>query len=206
MVLLESIKNFFSLKGKERPVFFIALSVLLFIWSCAGSTYHDMAVQDPSKLVSLQDSLSQNGLSTNLIRSLTLAHKTLGEIAYEEGEHEVATHHFSNALKLSPKDTSSLYGALMVEAHLLYRTGKKEKLWDSIENYHKAALLRSHDGEPYYYIGCAYHKIGDKDFDLIMEAYDRALSLDLNPRLRSLAQKARSEAADRDQRLKDFWK
>ena len=206
MALLESIKSFFSLKGKERPIFFISLLVLLFIWSCAGSTYHDMAIQDPSKLVSLQDSLSQNELSNKLIRSLTLAHKTLGEIAYEGGEHEVATHHFSNALKLSPKDTSSLYGALMVEAHLLYRTGKKERLWDSIENYHKAALLRSHDGEPYYYIGCAYHKIGDKDFDLIMEAYDRALSLDLNPRLRSLAQKARSEAADRDQRLKDFWK
>ena len=206
MSLLERIKNFFSLKDRKRPAFFIAFSILFFIWGCAGRAYQDMAVQDPSRLVSLQDSLSKDGLSPNLIRPLTLAHKTLGEIALERGEHEVATYHFSSALKLSPKDTVSLYGVLVADAHLLYRTGKKEKLWDAIEAYHRAALLRPNNGEPYYYIGRAYHKISDKDFDLIMEAYDRALSLDLNPRLRSLAQKARLEAVGRDQRLKDFWK
>ncbi len=206
MSLLERIKNFFSLKDRKRPAFFIAFSILFFIWGCAGRAYQDMAVQDPSRLVSLQDSLSKDGLSPNLIRPLTLAHKTLGEIALEGGEHEVATYHFSSALKLSPKDTVSLYGVLVADAHLLYRTGKKEKLWDAIEAYHKAALLRPRSGEPYYYIGRAYHKIGDKDFDLIIESYDKALALDLSPGLKELAQKAKSEAENRDQLLKEFWK
>ena len=89
---------------------------------------------------------------------------------------------------------------------MLYETGNKNKLWESIQKYYSAASLQKSLGEPYYYIGLAYHKIGDKDFDLIIESYDKALELNLSSDLKDTVVKQRSIALDRNRVLKDFWK
>ena len=56
----------------------------------------------------------------------------------------------------------------MAEGHLLQKSGKKDKLWSSIQAYNKAAMIFEKAGAPYYYIGNSYLKLGDKDFDLII--------------------------------------
>ena len=165
-----------------------------------------MAISSPDLLVSLEDSLLQSQPSSAIISSIVFAHKTLGQEARDNEKYENAIGHYSRALKLSPNDTASIYNTLMIQGHLLYRSGKKDKLWDAIQIYNKAAIVLENLGEPHYYIGKSYHKISDKDFDLIIESYDKALDLELSPKLRSAVVKARENAIIREKKLKDFWK
>ena len=59
---------------------------------------------------------------------------------------------------------------------------------------------------PHYYIGKSYHKLGDKDFDLIIDSYDKALALELSTELRKLVSQDREDVLTREKKLKDFWK
>ena len=45
-----------------------------------------------------------------------------------------------------------------------------------------------------------------KDFDLILESYQKALSLHLSSKLKEKVEAEISLVADREKRLKDFWK
>ena len=58
---------------------------------------------------------------------------------------------------------------------------------------------------PYFYIGLSYQKIGDKDFDLILEAFQNALLLELSDNLRKETQSQFEKTKKREQQLKDFW-
>jgi len=165
-----------------------------------------MAISSPDLLVSLEDSLLQSQPSSAIISSIVFAHKTLGQEARDNEKYENAMGHYSRVLNLSPNDTASIYNTLMIQGHILYRSGKKDKLWDAIQIYNKAAIVLENLGEPHYYIGKSYHKISDKDFDLIIESYDKALDLELSPKLRSAAVEARENAIIREKKLKDFWK
>ena len=86
----------------------------------------------------------------------------------------------------------------MAEGHLLQKSGKKNKLWSSIQVYNKAATTLEKAGAPHYYIGKSYHKLGDKDFDLIIESYDKALALELSTELRKLASQDREDVLMRE--------
>ena len=206
MSLLIKTKNSFSLKVIKKPFSFLAFFLILFFWSCAGNTYKQMAIASPNKLISLEDSLLQSNPSPTTIYSVASAHKVLGQRAIEVENYEKAINHFSNVLKLLPKDTLSIYKTLLLQGHILYNTGKKDKLWDAIELYNKAAIVFETLGEPHYYIGRSYHKISDKDFDLIIESFDRALELELSAGLRKVINEAREDAMFREKKLKDFWK
>ena len=206
MSLLIKTKSSFSLKVIKNPFSYLALLVVLFFWSCAGNIYEQMATENPSKLLLLEDSLLRSNPSPATISSVTLAHKVLGQRAIDIENYKKAMNHFSNALKLSPKDTLSIYKTLLLQGHILYNTGKKDKLWDAIEVYNKAAIVFETLGEPHYYIGKSYHKISDKDFDLIIESFDRALELELSAGLRKVINEAREDAMFREKKLKDFWK
>ena len=165
-----------------------------------------MASRNPNKLLSIKDSLLRSSSKTHIVHSIALAHKTLGDSAIQEGNYEKAKDHFTKALKFSPNDSLYMYNQLMAEGHLLQKSGKKDKLWSSIQAYNKAAAIIEKAGAPYYYIGNSYLKIGDKDFDLIIESYEKALALDLSTDLREQVIQAREHVSMREKKLKDFWK
>ena len=165
-----------------------------------------MASSNPNKLLSIKDSLLQSSSKTHIAHSIALAHKTLGDSAIQEGNYEKAKDHFTKALKLSPNDSLYIYNQLMVEGHLLQKSGKKDKLWSSIQTYNKAAAILERAGAPYYYIGNSYLKLSDKDFDLIIESYEKALALELDTDLRKRVIQAREQVLAREKKLKDFWK
>lgn len=184
----------------------LVLFVVLVFWGCATNIYQEMAINSPDSLVSLEDSLLQSQPSSVIVSSIALAHKTLGQKARDNEKYENAIEHYSRALKLSPNDTVSIYNTLMIQGHISYESGKKDKLWDAIQSYNKAAIVLENLGEPHYYIGKSYYKISDRDFDLIIESYNKALDLELSPKLRSAAIEARENATIREKKLKDFWK
>ena len=193
---------------KARSITYLncLIPLVLFFFSCAGNKYQQMANDNPEALVALEDSLSTSGLSPSMSRLLTFAHNRLGTKELEIGNYEKAIVHFSHALQLSDGDTLSQYNLLLAEGHSIYKKGNKNGLWDAIQKYNKAAQLKPRLGEAHYYIGLSYHKIGDTDFDLIIEAYKKALELSLKPETRQKAEDALLLLLEREKRLKDFWK
>jgi len=95
---------------------------------------------------------------------------------------------------------------LMAQGNLLLETGKKNDGWSAIQAFNKASQLNPSSGIPYYYIGLAYRKIGDKDFDLIIEAFQIALSLDLDIDLKEKTKSAYEKEKKREKKLNDFWR
>ena len=193
---------------KEHEIIIRLFGTLLIVisWNCAGNKYKQMATSNPNKLLSIKDSLLQSNSTTHIIHSIALAHNALGENAIQEGNYEKAKTHFTEALKLSPNDSLYIYNHLMAEGHWLQKSGKKDKLWSSIQIYNKAATIFEGAGAPYYYIGNSYLKLGDKDFDLIIESYEKALALELSIDLREQVIQAREHISMREKKLKDFWK
>ena len=119
----------------------VALFIILVFWGCATNIYQEMATSNPDLLISIEDSLLQSQPSSAIISSIVLAHKALGQEARDSEKYEIARDHYSSVLKLSPTDTVSIYNTLMIKGHLLYRSGKKDKLWDAIQSYNKAAIV-----------------------------------------------------------------
>ena len=206
MIHLKTIKNYSSLKEHKTIAGLFGATLIVFVWSCAGSSYKQMAISNPQKLISIEDSLLQLRSTTQIVNSIALAYEIIGDSAMVRGDYEKAKKHFTNASKLAPNDSLYMYNQLMAEGHLLQKSGKKNKLWSSIQVYNKAATTFDKAGAPYYYIGKSYHKLGDKDFDLIIESYDKALALELSPKLRKLVSQDREDVLTREKKLKDFWK
>ena len=165
-----------------------------------------MAINNPHQLIALEDSLSKKELGYKKKEALTIAHKSIGLSNMKNKQYIKAKIHFEKALFYSEVDSIARYSLYMIEGHLLRNTGKKEKLWDAIQMYYKAARLKPISGEPYFFIGKSYQSLGNKDFDLILESYQKALNLKLSKEIKEKVEREYSLAADREKRLKDFWK
>ena len=175
------------------------------MWQCVGTNYEKMAIENPDALIAIKDSIALKGLTSSSLEALTLAHNNVGLAALKSDNYQKARQHFSQALQLSTEDTVARYNLLITEAHIKYKKGNKDGLWDAIQKYNKASFLKPSLGEPHYYIGLSYLKLSDTDFDLILESYEKALLLDLNPVLRAKVESQKSQASDRKNRLKEFW-
>ena len=180
--------------------------LFILINNCATNIYQKMALENPEALVALEDSLSRAELSSATTRSLIMAHNTVGNSALESEDYGKAIMHFSNAVQLSEEDPLLKYNLLIAEGHFLYKKGNKNGLWDAIQKYNRAAQLKPDRGDAHYYIGMSYHKIGDTEFDLIIESYEKALTLSLTPELMKKTEDALTVVLNREKRLKDFWK
>ena len=183
------------------------LIFMVFSYNCAGLSYKKLSRQNPEKLIAMQDSLLlAHGESSNLINALVFAHNHVGIESVSENNYMKASNHFLQALELNDQDTITQYNLFLIEGHMFLKKGDKNGLWDGIEKYAHAASLRPDLGEPHYWIAQIYIKLGDTDFDLILESYEKALSLTLDQALLSRAEKGYNETLDRKKKLDKFWK
>ena len=180
---------------------------MVFSYNCAGLFYTKLSRQNPEKLIAMQDSLLlAHSESSNLVNALVYAHNHVGMESVSENNYMKASDHFLQALELNDQDTITQYNLFLVEGHMFLKKGNKNGLWDGIEKYAHAASLRPDLGEPHYWIAQIYIKLGDTDFDLILESYEKALSLTLDQALLSRAEKGYNETLDRKKKLDKFWK
>ena len=194
----------FGLKDKVKNYFIFFL--FAFLISCSTISYRQMAMESPYNLISLEDSLRNTDLSKKNQEALALAHKNIGLNKIIKKDYDGARIHFLNVLNYSNDDSIAQYNLFMIDGHLLRETGKKEKLWDAIELYYKAIRIQPLNGEPYFFIGKSYQSLGNKDFDLILESYQKALGLQLSTELKEKVEAEISLVSDREKKLKDFWK
>ena len=179
--------------------------IITFVLSCATTNYKEIALTNPEKLIKMQDSLDSIK-SPNFNEALIMVFNSRGLKAMEKQNYNEALNYFQKSQKLSQADTVSKYSLLMASAFQKFSSGNKEILWDAIQSFYKASDIYPHNGEPHYYIGETYLKLGNKDFDLIIDSYDKALSLNLNELLREKVKNSKKEALRRRDLLENFWR
>ena len=200
-------KIYFFLKAKTSTLLSFIITVTLLFWNCSQTiNYKQLSENNPHALLSIADSLKDNKDKSGVDQYLVVAHNNIGLNAISKKNYSKAVMHFSKALDISKDDTIAMYNLLLCEGHLHYQTGKRDKLWESIQKFYRAAQLQSKLGEPHYYIGRSYQRIGNQDFDLIIESYNKALSLNLENGLRLLIEEERDLIMNREKRLINFWK
>ena len=182
-------------------------TVTFLLWNCSQTiNYKQLSENNPHAFLSMADSLKDTKDKNRIDQYLVVAHNKIGLNAISKKNYSKAIVHFSKALYISKDDTLAKYNLLLCEGHLHYQTGKKDKLWESIQKFYRAAQLQAKLGEPHYYIGRSYQRIGNQDFDLIIESYNKALSLNLENGLRLLVEEERDLIMNREERLINFWK
>ena len=184
-----------------------SILIAILFYDCAGSAYKKMSIENPEGLLSMQDSLLRTKKNdVNILDALVTANNKVAEKHMKQGDYISAGDHFKKATELNTSDLVSEYGLLLADGNILVNKGNKNGIWDAIEKYSKAATLYPKNGEPFYWMAIAYTKLGDTDFDLILESYEKALSLELGNKLRTEAEKKHKHAIERKNKLDSFWK
>ena len=180
---------------------------MILFYDCTGSGYKKMSIENPEALLSLQDSLLiVKGGDKTIIDALVNAHNNVAGKYINKGDNVSAASHYKKARRLNSSDNVSKYGLLISEGRLLVSRGNKNGIWDAIEKFSKASTLYPTKGEPFYWIAVSYTKLGDTDFDLILESYEKALSLELDEKQRSEAEEKYEKEKERKKKLDSFWK
>ena len=165
-----------------------------------------MAIDSPRELIDIQDSLVNSNLSKKNQEALALAHRKIGMMHMVEKNYLKAKNNFSNVLVFLADDSTARYNLLMIDGHLLRKTGKKENLWNAIEIYYKASRFQPDNGEPFFFIGKSYQSLNGNDFDLILESYQKAIELKLPEMIKNDVEQEILSVSKREKKLKDFWK
>lgn len=172
-----------------------------------GPSLQDLAVTNPDLVVARQDSLlAKRTGDPQLVATLVEAHLSIAQRERQaDPRSEKAREHFQAALALNDTCRDAKYGLVMIEGLRLFKLGGRMDLWDALEQFGRAATLRPKRGEPHVWMARAYEKKDDDDFDLILERYNQALSLNLPPDLKAAAEAERTRIRERKDKLESFW-
>ena len=189
----------------------IKLIILIFagihLLNCSGANFKKMSIEDPRSLLAIQDSLIlENKNNQNILDALMTANNNMGKNYLINGELSLAIDHFKKAISLNSENKFSKYSLLIAEGQLLIKRGNKNGIWDAIEKFSKASNYFPNNGEPFYWMAISYTKLGDTEFDLILESYEKSLSLELSENIKSEVEKKYEKAKKRKQNLDSFWK
>ena len=113
---------------------------------------------------------------------------------------------YKKILEIDPKNSTARYHIYMAEGETNHIKGHKNGQWDAIQSFAKAATTIDTVGEPYYWAGRAYEKKDEMDFELPLEAYDKALNLYLPQDIHTLVIANREALIKRKKTYEDFWK
>ena len=191
-------KTYFGLKGRVN--FRIqSLILALIIISCAP-TPSSIAKTNPSELIEKADSLILKHPNDIALRNaIVVAHLNLAKKSNDPS-------HYKSILKFDPKNKSANYFINIQKGKNHHKKGHKNGQWDAIQSFAKAAALIDTLGEAYYWLGQAYEKKDEMDFELPLESYDKALALYLDNDMRLKTNSARASLLKRKKTYEDFWK
>ena len=187
----------------------ISIFITLF-YSCAifEPSLKTLSETAPDVVVAKQDSLLalSKEKRPEFVTILTTAHINIARRAEKSGDISVAVDEYKKVLKIDPKNKTARYELLVLEGLNLYRKGSKSALWDAIELFSKATSINADSGVANYWIAKSYEKKDSKDFELIIEAYEKALTKKLPEDIRQDAENAKNIAYKNKTTLDKFWK
>jgi len=143
-----------------------------------------------------------------IIDSLTnLSNKNYekGKKYYNRKKNYSAVRYLKLAVQYKDDHRDAKYYYNMARGKLLYKKGKKSQLWDAIEMYGKAMMLRPNSAEPHYYLAAAYEKKDKNEFDNAIAEYKICIEKEPKGRFSKLCRKKIKELTTRRDKLKKFW-
>ncbi len=155
-----------------------------------------LSFTEPEKVVSKQDSLLalSKERRPEFVSILSTAHINIARKSESSGDRTTAIKEYKKVLAIDPKNKTARYELLVLEGLSLYKKGSKTALWDAIEIFSKASMVNQEDGVASYWIAKSYEKKDNKDYDLIIEAYEDSLNKILPEKFRLDAQGSKEEA------------
>ena len=185
----------------------LLIIIVLQLISCAGTNYKKLSFEDPNALIAIEDSLlliNKNNQSIN--DAIVFANNNVANSYLKNDELSLAVKHFKKAISINEDNKTSQYGLKIAESRRLIKKGNKNGIWDAIEKLSKASSIYPKEGEPFYWIAVSYTKLGDTEFDLILESYEKSLSLELDENIKGEVEKNYKKAKNRKNKLDSFWK
>ena len=186
-----------------------SLFIIIFVqfFNCAGTNYKKLSIENPTKLVAIQDSLlSVSGNNQRIRDALVTANNSVAKRYLNTGDLKLAIQHFNKSTFIDGDNKESSFGLLIAEGRILIKKGNKNGIWDAIEKFSRASSLFPRDGEPFYWMAQSYTKLGDTEFDLILESYEKSLALNLDKDLRLEVERNYKIAKNRKSKLDSFWR
>ena len=113
---------------------------------------------------------------------------------------------YKEILKIDPKNPIANYHVLIQEGLKSHKKDYKNGQWDAIQSFSRASTYIDTLGEPYYWMGKAYEKKDEMDFELSLESYNRSLGLYLTDDMRLEASRSIKALLKRKKTYEDFWK
>ena len=98
------------------------------------------------------------------------------------------------------------YRILMDEGLKYHRKDYKNGQWDAIQSFSRASTFIDTVGEPYYWMGKAYEKKDEMDYELPLESYNKSLELYLTDDMRLKVSQSIEGLIKRKKTYEDFWK
>jgi len=181
--------------------------VILQLFSCAGTNYKKLSLEDPNALIAIEDSLlSVNKNNQSINDAIVIANNNVANNHLNINELSLAVKHFKKSRSINRDNKDSQYGLMIAEGRVLIKRGNKNGIWDAIEKFSKASSIFPNKGEPFYWIAVSYTKLGDTEFDLILESYEKSLSLELDENIKNEVEENYKKAKERKNKLDSFWK
>ena len=181
--------------------------IVLQLFSCAGTNYKKLSLENPNALIAIEDSLlavDKNNQSIN--DAIVIANNNVAKNHLNNNELSLAVKHFKKSISINKNNKDSQYGLMIAEGRVLIKRGNKNGIWDAIEKFSKASSIFPKKGEPFYWIAVSYTKLGDTEFDLILESYEKSLSLELDENIKNEVEENYKKAKNRKNKLDSFWK
>lgn len=157
-----------------------------------------------------QISLNDNKVFQNLsnIDSLTRVadiNFKKGKKYYEQKKNYSAVKYLKRALEDKDDHRDAKYYLHLARGKLLYKNGSKGQLWDAVEEFGKAMMLRPESAEPHYLLAKAYEKKDRNEFDNAINEYKIALKKEPDGPYARASKKKIRELTNRRHKLKKFW-
>lgn len=185
------------------------LTIIIIYTGCISTkpSLSKLAEINPEQVTAKQDSLMKNiDNNPEILALLVKAHLNIANKHLNNEEFENAIIEYKAVLELDNKNIDAKYGISMSKGFQLYNQGSPDKLWDSIEQFGKAAAWKQDKWEPHYWIAKAYEKKDSNDHELIIESYEQALNSGLPDKLHEEVQTAIEKHIKAKEVFDNFWK
>tara|TARA_Y100000768_G_scaffold299546_1_gene233290 strand:- start:51 stop:641 length:591 start_codon:yes stop_codon:yes gene_type:complete len=179
---------------------YITVFIVLIFWI-------EGCVAPPKKSVFSKEELLFN--SDSLLSLYPNDNELLETILSEKIDHAIKNNDMSmykEILVIDPKNPLANYHLLMDEGLKSHKKDYKNGQWDAIQSFSRASTYIDTLGEPYYWMGKAYEKKDEMDFELPLESYNKSLELYLTDDMRLKANQSISVLMKRKKTYEDFWK
>ncbi|HDP97793.1 MAG TPA: tetratricopeptide repeat protein [bacterium] len=139
------------------------------------------------------------------LTQLANEHFERGKQFYLRKSYVSAARELERATMLKQDHSDANYFYHIATGKTLYRKGGKSNLWDAIEHFGKAMMIRFDSAEPHFFMAQAYEKKDGNEFDNAISEYQLALEKEpAGPLANSCRKKIRVLTGRRD-KMKQFW-